>query len=57
MNENLDPSSINLSPEEKEFENNLRPNSFDDFRGQDQVIENLKIFVQASNQRLSLIHI
>jgi len=51
MNENLDPSSINLSAEEKEFENNLRPNSFDDFRGQDQVIENLKIFVQASNQR------
>jgi len=51
MNENLDPSSINLSAEEKEFENNLRPNSFDDFSGQDQVIDNLKIFVQASNQR------
>ena len=51
MNENLDPSSINLSTEEKEFENNLRPSSFDDFSGQDQVIENLKIFVQASNQR------
>ena len=42
---------INLSTEEKEFENNLRPSSFDDFSGQDQVIENLKIFVQASNQR------
>ena len=51
MNENLDPSSINLSPEEQEFENNLRPNSFEDFSGQDQVIDNLKIFVQASNQR------
>ena len=51
MNENLDPSPINLSTEEKEFENNLRPSSFDDFSGQDQVIENLKIFVQASNQR------
>ncbi|MFL2643100.1 MAG: Holliday junction branch migration DNA helicase RuvB [Flavobacteriales bacterium] len=51
MNENLDPSSVNLSTEEKEFENNLRPSSFDDFSGQDQVIENLKIFVQASNQR------
>ncbi len=51
MNENLDPSAINLSTEEKEFENNLRPSSFDDFSGQDQVIENLKIFVQASNQR------
>ena len=51
MNENLDPSAINLSTEEKEFENNLRPSSFDDFSGQNQVIENLKIFVQASNQR------
>ena len=51
MNENLDPSQINMSPEEKEFENNLRPNSFDEFSGQDQIIENLKIFVQASNQR------
>jgi len=51
MNENLDPSTINLSPEEKEFENNLRPSSFDEFSGQDQVIDNLKIFVQASNQR------
>ena len=51
MNENLDPSAINLSTEEKEFENNLRPSSFDDFSGQEQVIENLKIFVQASNQR------
>ena len=51
MNENLDPSSESLSSEEKEFENNLRPNSFEDFSGQDQVIDNLKIFIQASNQR------
>ena len=27
----------------------LRPLSFDDFAGQDQVLENLKIFVQAAN--------
>ena len=51
MNENLDPSSESLSSEEKEFENNLRPNSFEDFSGQDQVIDNLKMFIQASNQR------
>jgi len=51
MNENLDPSPVNLSSEEKEFENNLRPSSFDEFSGQDQVIDNLKIFVEASNQR------
>ena len=51
MNENLDPSSENLSSNEREFENNLRPVSFGDFSGQDHVINNLKIFVEAANQR------
>ena len=51
MNENLDPSSENLSDKEIEFENNLRPSSFEDFQGQDHVIENLKVFVEAANQR------
>ena len=51
MNENLDPSSENLSSNEREFENNLRPVSFKDFSGQDHVINNLKIFVEAANQR------
>ena len=51
MNENLDPSSNSLSSDEHEFEQNLRPLSFDDFTGQDHILENLKIFVQASNQR------
>ena len=51
MNETLDPSSENLSSNEREFENNLRPVSFEDFSGQDHVINNLKIFVEAANQR------
>ena len=51
MNEHLDPNSENLSDKEREFENNLRPSSFDDFQGQDHVIENLKVFVEAANQR------
>ena len=51
MNENLNPSSENLSSNEREFENNLRPVSFEDFSGQDHVINNLKIFVEAANQR------
>jgi len=38
-------------PEEKEFEKALRPLSFDDFTGQDQVLENLKIFVYAAKKR------
>lgn len=51
MNENLDPTDINYTPEEQEVENKLRPLTFDDFSGQDQVLENLKIFVQAANLR------
>ena len=33
------------------WKRNLRPLSFDDFAGQEQVLENLKIFVEAANQR------
>ncbi len=51
MNENLDPTDINYTPEEQEVENVLRPLTFDDFSGQDQVLENLKIFVEAANLR------
>ena len=51
MNENLDASSQNLNPEEFDLEKKLRPLSFDDFAGQDQVLENLKIFVEAANRR------
>ncbi|MFH6984579.1 Holliday junction branch migration DNA helicase RuvB [Marinoscillum sp. 108] len=36
---------------EKEFEKALRPLSFDDFAGQDKVVENLKIFVKAAKLR------
>lgn len=51
MNDNLNPSNDNFSPEELDVERKLRPLSFDDFTGQDQVLENLQIFVQAANQR------
>ncbi len=51
MNENLDPEKSNLTSEELDVEKKLRPLNFDDFTGQDQIIENLKIFVQAANQR------
>jgi len=51
MNENLDPSKQNITSEELDLERKLRPLSFEDFTGQDQVIENLKIFVQAANLR------
>lgn len=51
MNENLEPTNKHLSSEELDVERKLRPLSFEDFAGQDQVLENLKIFVQAANLR------
>lgn len=36
---------------EKDFENALRPLTFDDFSGQAKIIENLRIFVQAAKMR------
>ncbi|GEC71829.1 Holliday junction DNA helicase subunit RuvB [Flavobacterium flevense] len=51
MNENLDPTTRGYNPEELDLEKRLRPLSFDDFAGQDQVLENLKVFVAAANQR------
>ena len=51
MNENLDPSNANFTPEEFDVDKKLRPLTFDDFTGQDQVLENLLVFVQAANLR------
>ena len=51
MNENLDPTDDHFSPEEQDIEKVLRPLSFDDFAGQDQVLENLQIFVEAAVER------
>ncbi|MFA6200017.1 MAG: Holliday junction branch migration DNA helicase RuvB [Bacteroidales bacterium] len=51
MNEHLDPNSSRLNNTEKDFERALRPLSFDSFVGQPQIIENLKIFVQAAKER------
>lgn len=36
-----------LTSKERDFENALRPLSFEDFSGQDKVVENLRIFVKA----------
>ncbi|MBU2927007.1 Holliday junction branch migration DNA helicase RuvB [Winogradskyella psychrotolerans] len=51
MNDNLNPNSDNFSPEELDVEKKLRPLTFEDFTGQDQVLENLLVFVQAANLR------
>ncbi len=41
---------LNL-PIDKEFEKKIRPVEFDDFNGQDDIIDNLKIFVKAAKIR------
>ena len=51
MNPNLDPSDENFSATDKDIEKVLRPSEFDDFMGQDKVVENLKIFVEAAKLR------
>ena len=51
MNENLDPSSESLSPMERDIEKVLRPQAFEDFTGQEKIMENLKIFVKAAKLR------
>ncbi len=51
MNENLDPTNEHFSGEDLDIERALRPLAFEDFAGQDQVLENLKVFVQAANLR------
>ena len=50
-NQHLDPEKEKLNTTEKDIEKVLRPGDFTDFTGQDQVIENLKIFVKAAAQR------
>lgn len=40
-----------LTSSEKEFENALRPLHFEDFNGQDKVVDNLRVFVKAARMR------
>src|SRR4051812_26212943 len=51
MNENLDPASDSLSTTDKAIERALRPIAFDDFSGQESVVDNLRVFVAAARQR------
>ncbi|HEX6849571.1 MAG TPA: Holliday junction branch migration DNA helicase RuvB [Chitinophagaceae bacterium] len=50
-NPNFDSRKDSLSATDKEFENNIRPAHIDEFSGQAQIIENLKIFIKAAKIR------
>ncbi|MFT4543710.1 MAG: Holliday junction DNA helicase RuvB [Bacteroidia bacterium] len=51
MNQNLDPTPEGQLPVDRETERALRPVGFNEFSGQEKVVENLKIFVEAAKQR------
>lgn len=51
----MEPSHVRPSgkpsPQEREYENSIRPQSIADFAGQPKLIENLRIFIRAANLR------
>ncbi len=51
MNDNLNPESEHLNSTDRDIEKVLRPNRFGDFTGQEKVLDNLKVFVEAALQR------
>jgi len=50
-NPNLNKEKNSLTSVDKEFENNIRPAHIKEFAGQEQIIENLKIFIKAAKIR------
>lgn len=50
-NPNLNNEASNLSGQEQEFENTIRPREIEEFSGQPQLIENLRIFIKAAKIR------
>ena len=51
MEEQFDIRDYRPSGKERDFENALRPLQFEDFSGQDKVVDNLRIFVKAARLR------
>lgn len=51
----MEPSHVRANgqpnPQEREYENSIRPQSIEDFSGQPHLIENLRIFIKAANMR------
>jgi len=50
-NPNLENNKNSLSAADKEFENNIRPAQIKEFAGQEQIIENLRVFIKAAKIR------
>ena len=50
MNGHFDPHDVN-SDKDKDFDGIIRPQDLADFTGQDKIVANLKVFIQAARQR------
>ncbi len=50
-NANLNTDAKLLTAADKDFENNIRPSAMSEFSGQEQIIENLKVFIKAAKLR------
>ena len=51
MVEDLNMHDYNIGEEEKEIDRQLRPQRFEDFNGQDKIVDNLRVFVKAARIR------
>ena len=51
LNPNLSSHKEQLTPADAAFENTIRPAQINDFAGQEQIIENLRIFIKAAKMR------
>jgi len=47
----LDIRTSDIIPADKQFEQQLRPLNFSEFKGQNKILDNLKVFVQAAKMR------
>ena len=50
-NPHLEPDDRLLPPEERQIDKTLRPQELDDFSGQDKIVDNLRVFIQAARMR------
>lgn len=50
-NPNLEPDDRQVPPEERLIDKTLRPQELDDFSGQDKIVSNLRVFIQAARMR------
>ncbi len=51
MSENFDIRKTGIFDQEADYDIAVRPRTFDEFKGQDRIVDNLKIFVQSARQR------